>query len=600
MKLAPTPLMFRGRIQFLRVLVIVAFVMVLGGYYRIQILKQQHYEELGEKYRIKKRRIKASRGLVYDRNSKLITQNMPTSNVVLLRDEMEISWKQFRPELSEFLAMDEEELHARYHKGSHLLSQPVLIKENIDFSEAMRIMRNQKRFPGLAIQNYERRFYPYGTLFTHVLGYVGEASESDLRRNDKLRLGDVVGKTGVESRYNHLLTGDDGERTIMIDSRGIYRSSEVTTVPSPGKDLYLTLDFDLQKLALDALEDRGGTVLMMDVRTGEILVYISSPSFDLNLLANGINHDDYQALLKSEGNLFLNRPIQGAYAPGSIFKIVTALAGLRYNKINPNTTHFCSGSIDHFGRIRHCHRRGGHGYVNLKKAIQHSCNVYFYRLAMEIDVDQIAEVAKEFGFGMPTEIDLAGEHQGLVPTRAWKREHAGRVWYPGETLSVGIGQGDLLTTPIQLLSFMATVATNGSQTTPHLLLKYGKNDHFEQNDIELTPTDTVPLDHYELVKQAMWSVVNSSDGTGSRARVKDFDVCGKTGTAQLITFTSESQHKNDDFKNAWFAGFAPRDQARVAVVVLVEQAGAGGAQAAPIAKLLFEEYKKRYWNMEPT
>lgn len=600
MKLAPTPLMFRDRILFLRVMVVVAFVMVLGGYYRIQILKQQHYEELGEKYRIKKRRIKASRGLVYDRNSKLITQNMPTSNIVLLRDEMESNWNQFRPELSAFLAISEEDLQARYRKGSHLLSQPVLIKENIDFSEAMRIMRNQKRFPGLAIQNHERRHYPYGTLFTHVLGYVGEASESDLRRTERLRLGDVVGKTGVESRYNQFLTGDDGERTIMIDNRGIYRSSDVTTAPSPGKDLYLTLDFELQKLAAESLEDRGGTVLMMDVRTGEMLVYISSPSFDLNLLANGINYEDYEALLKSEGNLFLNRPIQGAYAPGSIFKIVTALAGLRYGKINPNTTHFCSGSIDHFGRIRHCHRRGGHGYVNLKKAIQHSCNVYFYRLAMEIDVDQIAEVASEFGFGLPTDIDLAGEHSGLVPTREWKREQAGRVWYPGETLSVSIGQGDLLVTPIQLLKFMATVATAGRQTTPHLLLKHGKNEQFLVNEVEQQMFDKIPDEHYGLVKHAMWSVVNSSDGTGSRARVKDFDVCGKTGTAQLITFTNESQHKNDDFKNAWFAGFAPRDQARVAVVVLVEQAGAGGAQAAPIAKLLFEAYKKRYWSMEPS
>lgn len=600
MNLVPTPHAFHGRILLIKILVISGFLTVLGGYYRIQILEREHYEALGEKYRIKKRRIKATRGLIYDRNERLITQNMPTYNLVLLRDEMEESWSRFKPRIATFLDLTEEELDQRYKKRSHLLSQPVLLAENINFSESMRIRRNRLRFPGLAIETTERRYYSYGTLFTHVLGYVGEVSREKLHQFKGLQMGDIVGKGGIELAYNEMLTGADGERTIMIDNRGVYRQSTVSNPPTPGDDVYLTIDFELQKLAYDVLDGRGGSIVLMDVPTGEILVYVSSPTFDLNLFTKRISQKQWDALLNTPGKPFVNRPIQGTYAPGSVFKIVSAIAALKGHKITPSTTYFCGGSFDYYNHTFHCHKRAGHGLIDLEAAIQGSCNVFFYQIAKDLDIDELAEMATSFGFGAATKFDLHGEKVGLVPTRAWKKERYKQVWFPGETLSVAIGQGSLQTTPMQLLGLMAAIGSDGKVPRPHLLLKSGKNQNFKPGELTARTIPGIKAEHYRLMRRAMWKAVNQSEGSGARARVEDFDVCGKTGSAQLVTFTNEADRKEDALVNAWFAGFAPRDKTEVAIVVLVEQAGHGGSNAAPIAKIMLEAYKKRKAEMDPT
>ena len=600
MRLTPTPLAFQGRILLIKLMVIAGFLIVLGGYYRIQILEREHYEALGEKYRIKKRRIHATRGLIYDRNEHLITQNMPTYNLILLRDEMEESWGKFKPRIANFLNLTEDELDRRYARRSQLLSQPVLLLENIDFSESMRIRRSRRRFPGLAIETTERRFYTYGSLFTHVLGYVGEISKEKLGAFKNAKMGDIVGQSGIELAYNELLTGIDGERTIMIDNRGVYRQSTVSLPPSPGNDIFLTIDFELQKLAYDVLDGRRGAIVLMDIRTGGLLVYISSPTFNLNLFTQSMSQDQWNELLQSPGKPFLNRPIQGTYAPGSVFKMVSALAALRSNKVTPATTYFCGGSFDYFNHTFYCHKRAGHGLLDLERAIQGSCNVYFYQVAKDLDIDELAAMAHDFGFGQTTNIDLKGEKVGLVPDRAWKRERYKQVWFPGETLSVSIGQGSLQTTPMQLLKLMAALGADGKIPTPHFLLKSGKNQTYQTPDIPFVHIPNVKPEHYQLMRKAMWKVVNQSDGSGSRAAVEGFDVCGKTGSAQLVTFTSEAERKEDALVNAWFAGFAPRDQTEVAIVVLVEQAGHGGSNAAPIAKIVLEAYQKRNAELDPT
>ena len=349
MKLAPTPLAFQGRILFLGVLTVVGFMAVASGYYRVQVAQQERYEQLGEKFRIKTRQIKATRGLILDREKRLVTRNMPTYNLVLLRDEMDEPWRQIAPKLSEFLGLSREYLDKRYATRSPLLFQPVLIKEDIEYSEALRIRRNRRSFPGLSIETTEKRFYSHGELLSHVLGYVGEASDAMLKKNPKLKLGDIVGKSGIELAYNDSLMGKDGEKTLWLNRRGVYvRPPQITTPPQPGSDLYLTLDLDLQKLAADSLEGRGGSVLMMDVRSGEILVFFSSPTFDLNLFTSVISTKKWEELLHSPGRPFLNRPIQGSYAPGSIFKLVTALAGLKHLNTSLYTKHFCNGEFSYY------------------------------------------------------------------------------------------------------------------------------------------------------------------------------------------------------------------------------------------------------------
>jgi len=600
MKLSPTPLAFRNRIVLLRALTLAAFGLLLVGYARIQVFDQERYAAMGESYRVKKRRIKATRGLIYDREGRLITQNMPAYNLVLLRDEMEEPWRALRPKLARFLDLSESRLDARFAKRSHLLSQPVLLEEDISFESTLRILRAQPRYPGIAIETAEKRHYAYGALFTHALGYVGEASQRALETNPRLRPGDIVGKSGVELRYNDLLTGEDGERTILIDHRGLYRDNAVTTPPTPGADLALTLDFDLQSLALEELDGRSGSIVMMDVRSGAVLAYVSSPSYDLNLFTGSISRDEWQTLLSSPGNPFLNRPLQGLYAPGSVFKLVTALAALQHSKASFETRYFCSGELPYLNHVFHCHKQTGHGWLDMEEAIKVSCNVYFWNLAHSLEARELASMAETLGFGRKTGIDLIGEKAGLVPTPEWKSRRLKQYWYPGDTLNLSIGQGDLMATPLQALRLMAVMATNGALPTPRLLAKAGVKGDAAEPEPEIERVEGIPPEYFARLNKAMWRVVNEPDGTGHAAQVPGFDLCGKTGTAQLITFNSEADHKVDANKNAWFAGFAPRDNAEVAIIVLVEQAGSGGSAAAPIVRKLIEAYMAQREKVNPT
>jgi len=597
--LSPKSLDFRGRIYIMMGSAAICFLLVISGYWSLQVRQKERYEKLGEQYRIKTKPITSSRGFIYDRNGSLIAQNRPTYNLAVLRDEMEDPWSELRPQLALFLGETEALLDERFAKAKDQpISQPVILQENISFKESLRARRNLRRFPGLHIDTTERRFYVNGHLFTHVLGHLGESTKQELKRNPKLKLGEMVGKTGVERAYDGALTGVDGVWEIHIDNKGIYRKKEVKTPPQPGKNLYLTLDLELQQLAYDSLAGRSGSVVMMEIKTGEILVYLSSPSFDLNLFTERFSTRRWNELNNSSKNPFLNRPVKGVYAPGSVFKLVTALAALKYNKITPMTRYFCNGSLTMNDYTARCHAAAGHGSVDLEQAIRHSCNVFFYNVALDLDIDQLASVATELGFGNKSGVDLIGESKGLVPTRDWKRARYNKMWYPGETLSVVIGQGALLVTPVQLVVFMATVADDGRIPTPHFMSKYGKNANYDYFDHQPRRIDGIPEEYYDILKSGMWQVVNHARGTGTAAAVKDYDVCGKTGTAQLINFDSDSDTKDKAFLNAFFAGFAPRYKPEVAIMVLVEQAGAGGQEAAPIAGRLFTNYRQRFHKLE--
>lgn len=600
MKLAPTPLAFRGRIIFLGGLMMVGFLAILGGYFKLQVVQRKRYEELGERYRLKNMPIRATRGYIYDRNGLLLAQNMPTYNLVLQRDEMETRWNVLRPQLSAFLGIPEDELQSRFAEGAGMLSKPVPLKTNLNYAETLRIKRNALHFSGLNIETTRKRFYNYSEMFSHVMGYVGEVSKAEMKRDAKLHMGQIVGKSGIELAYDDILTGKDGERTVHIDNRGLYRSEELTNLPIPGDDIYLTLDHDLQSLALQSMEGRGGSVVMMDVKTGEVLVYLSAPTFDLNLFNEGLSARKWQELNNAPSAPFLNRPVKGAYAPGSVFKVVTALAGLKLGKLTPTSEAYCSGSYTLSGHTARCHKEGGHGSVNLAQAIQYSCNVYFYTLAREMNIDDLAKVANDFGFGHTTGLDLVGENPGLMPNREWKRRRFKESWYPGETLSVAIGQGALQATPMQLVVLMSTIANDGVVPTPHLMLKHGKDDQFVKPIVKTRTVPDILPEHYALIKDAMWRVVNQDSGTGASARVAGMDVCGKTGTAQLANFKKDERKAADKLLNAWFAGFAPRDNPRVALIVLCEQSGHGGHRAAPIAKALLEAWRAKQEEVNPT
>lgn len=596
-----TPLAFRRRLGLLRVLIVSGFLLLAVGYYRIQVLQGTHYQVLGERVRTKTNVIKASRGLIFDRANRLVTRNLPAYDLELIKDEMTEPWETFLPRLSQFLRQDPEILDRQFRKacGRHG-GEPIVLMKNIDFGEVVRIWRNRTRYPGISIDVTTRRDYTHPSLLSHVLGYVGEATDQDLAENDHLRMGDMVGKRGIERAYDHLLTGREGELLGHINSQGQFFEERILRPPEPGVDLFLTIDLELQDLAAREMGDNCGTILLMDLRNGEILVLYSSPTYDLSLFSQRISAQQWQDLLSQSNHPLFNRPLQGLYAPGSIFKLVTALAALKRNVCTPQTKVTCTGSFSYYGRTFHCHDRNGHGDVDLMDAITESCNVYFYHLAKEIGAQALAETAQELGFGVTTGIDLIGEKEGVVPSPHWKNQQLGEIWYPGETLSFAIGQGDLQATPLQLLQLMALIAGDGTAKIPHLIKKYRRWDAVTPAPLKERKPCDIPAHCFDVVKAAMWRVVNLDDGTGSKAAIPGLDVCGKTGTAQLITFTNDAGEREDRFKNAWFAGFAPRQNPEVAVIVLVEHASAGGLNAAPIARQILNAYFRKKERSDPS
>jgi penicillin-binding protein 2 len=584
---------FKRRLFWLQLLVSASFFLVLSSYYRTQVLLHEHYSELGEQNRTRKRTLPAARGLIFDREGRLLIRNLPSYHLVLQRDEMVEPFDTFAERLAPFLGLPREQLLETFNAAKMgLLSQPIALLDNISFAEVLRVKRNGLRFPGLSVEIGNRRDCVYPELFSHALGYVGQASEEELRADSRLRYGDVVGKRGLENSYNHLLQGSPGEKWIHINRQGLIFQEEIVDPAIPGENLVLSLDLDLQIAAQQALGVFGGVVLLMDVRSGELLAFVSSPSFDLNIFGAGMTRDQWQDLISQPGQPLFNRALQGLYAPGSIFKLVTILAALHRNQITPATRFHCDGSYQHLGRTFHCHLRTGHGELDLIEAIQKSCNLYMYQVAKDLGAQAIADTAEDLGLGKPSGIDIRGEKSGSIPSPRHKKG-----WYSGETLNMSIGQGAIQVTPMQLVRLMSIIASEGLCPEPHLLLRVEGNQARTFQPISSRCT-AIAQEHFKTIKTAMWQVVNVPGATGAAACLPGFDVCGKTGTAQLLTFRNEADRKQERFTNAWFAGFAPLNRPRVAILVLAEQVGAGGARAAPVARQVLAAYQAKYGTEE--
>lgn len=583
----------KRRLLWLQLMVSAGFLIVLGSYYRTQVLLHEHYSELGEQNRTRRRNLPAARGLIFDREGRLLTRNLPSYHLVLQRDEMVEPIEEFAERLAPFLGMQKEQLLQTFHSSkTALLSQPIVLAENISFEEVLRAKRNGLLFPGLSVETGNRRDCVYPTLFSHVLGYVGQASEEELRADERLRYGDVVGKRGLENSYNHLLLGSPGEKWIHINRQGLIFREEVVEPATSGENLIISLDLDLQIAAQQALGEFGGVVLLMDVRSGELLAFVSAPSFDLNIFGAGMTREQWQDLISRPGQPLFNRPLQGLYAPGSIFKLVTILAALHRSQITPATRFRCNGSFQHLGRTFHCHQRAGHGELDLWQAIQKSCNLYMYQVAKELGAQAIADTAEDLGLGKPSGIDIFGEKTGTIPS-----PRKNKVWYSGETLNMSIGQGAIQVTPIQMVRLMSIIAGEGICPQPHLLLRAEGPQPKPFHPLSFRCTAIAP-EHFRTIKTAMWQTVNTPGATGAAASVPGFDVCGKTGTAQLLSFRTEADRKQERNTNAWFAGFAPLDRPRVAILVLAEQVGAGGARAAPVARQVLAAYQAKYGTEE--
>ena len=584
-----------ARLNWLRILFVLTFLLLLSKLWSIAVLEFQHFRDLAERNRVRTYALLAPRGLIRDREGRVLVDNVYKFNLLLFRDEI-----QELPKTLDFLAeglnMPSGVLRERLRAAEdYSIYEPVVLKESLSMEETAYLLARQSEHPELRIVKQPRRIHRYGRLAAHVLGYGGEVSQEQLENPEfsDSKPGNIVGQYGVERIYNQRLRGSDGRRSIMVDSRGKLLQELQLIDPIQGNELTLTLDLDLQMVAETELGDSPGAVVAFDARTGEILAMASGPSFDPNQFEARLTAREWKKLLDNPDDPLQNRAVQNTFSPGSIFKIVIGLAGLENGVINVQTETYCNGAVQLYGNRFRCWNAAGHGRVTLREAIRQSCNVYFYLLGQKLGIQAITEFSQRVGLGFPTGIELRGEASGLVPSKEWKRRVRGAPWYAGETISVAIGQGPLLATPIQLARAMGIIATGAR---PDLrLVRERKELPVPQSKV--SPTTVFSEDHLQVIREAMWSVVNEG-GTGWAAKVADFQVCGKTGTAQSISSATRrglSEQAAKRFEpNAWFVGFAPRDDPQVVVAVIVQRGGAGGTGAAPIAQAVFKLYYEKY------
>ncbi len=569
------------RIRRLAILISVAFTIVGGSYWYTQAVKGAEYRALAENNRLREQRLPAPRGLILDRHGRSMVENVPSYRLLIDRSrtsDVEASLA-FAARTLDLPLADLDEALQRGRGRSEIF--PVLLAADLTFSQVARIEASGLEHPEFEVDVQLRRFYRLGDQAAHVLGYIGEANQQALDRRPELSSGDQVGIKGAESTYDSRLRGEDGSRVIVVDSRGRVMEEHQNHPARHGVNLQLTLDLQLQQEAERYFEDRVGSVVAMDPRTGEILAMVSAPSFNPNSFARGIAAREWRELLESPNDPLQNRALQNSHSPGSIFKIVTAVAALEEGIVTPADTFTCNGSAQIYNHRFRCWKAGGHGTVNLHEALKHSCNVYFYQVGQRLGIDRISEYARRLGLGSATGIDLEGEKDGLVPDRQWSLRQRKTMWFPGETISVSIGQGPLLVTPLQVAVMMSAVANGGSLVTPRLVM----------SDIEAVRPLGVSDRTMSVVREALAAVVEA--GTARAAAVPGLRVAGKTATAQVVNQATRIDSEDLEYRfrdHAWFASFAPMEAPELVVVVFVEHGGHGGNAAAPLAKRLYETH----------
>src|SRR5271166_1008128 len=574
------------------------FLVLAFGLWRLQVARSDYYTTLAEQNRIKQVPMLAPRGKILDREGRIIVDNYPSFSVLLLRDQnrnLDVDAEK----IASGLHMPPDELRARLRRMAAAPGyQPLFLKDDITPDELAFIESHRADLPELDIITVHRRLYPKNGFMAHIIGYVGQVSEDMLTQPqwELYNPGDIVGMSGVEQYYNDILMGKNGFRRVLVNSRG----KEVDTLgdvqAAPGKQLKLTIDLDMQIAAEEALAGRDGAIVAMDPRNGEILAMASRPAFDPNAFAVRISRDEWNKLVTDPGKPLLNKAIQAQLAPGSVFKVIMATAGLQEG-IAQDLVITCGGGKTFYGRYFKCWitGHGSHGTVGISKAIYQSCDSYFYTLAEKLGISRIAKYATMLGLGQKTGVDLPQEVSGVMPSEEWKIRNFKQKWYAGETISVGIGQGAVATTPIQLMRAVGAVTSGGVLVRPHVAFPDQFPPGFKQV-ANYTDKTQIPLDedNWILITDALAQVV-SPVGTAPSAALKGIDFAGKTGSAQTISndlkkrLGAEGKHFKD---NGWFVGVTPRRNPEIVVAVLLEE-GEHGYYAARAAAQVIKAYVEK-------
>ncbi len=574
--------------------VTVIFFILLMRLWYLQIIKAEDYQNLSENNRLRLVPVAAPRGTFRDRNGKLLIWNQPSFSVVLFKQDVKDK-DQLLGQLISYLNLDRDELYERWDKSrGRARYYPITIASGITQDQLEYLEENLLALPGVDLQIKPVREYADSGMAVHLVGYIGEISEQDLAKPEfgRYNSGDYIGKSGLERVWERELHGKDGGRQIEVDARGRVLRTVAESTPANGNSLLLTIDSVLQERAEKALGAKAGAAVALDVRSGEVLVFASSPKFDPQLFAGRIPKKVWDGYLEDERRPLTDKVLTGQYPPGSTFKIITALAGLEEGLIDEHTTVSCNGSYTLGNRTFHCWQKHGHGQVNLKLALKQSCDVYFYHLADRLGIDRIAAYARKYGLGVPTGIGLEHEKPGLIPSTAWKEKKYRQKWVRGETIPVGIGQGYVLTTPLQLASMTAAVANGGTIYRPFVVKKVVDQEGkvLQEFKPEVLGNAGVSRRSLELVKSALQAVVNEPGGTGATARLAEVKVGGKTGTSQVVKLRTGKGNPYRFRDHALFVAFAPVENPEIAVAVVVEHGEHGGSAAAPVAGAILRAY----------
>ncbi|GIW44179.1 MAG: penicillin-binding protein 2 [Candidatus Binatia bacterium] len=595
LKQREAPALLRRRVQWLLAATALVFLPVVARLWYLQVLHGEEMRLLAENNRIRLHRVQATRGTVVDRYGRVVIDSRPSFDAVFVPEDAEDVAATVE-NLATLLGLNSAELRALVGKKGRRPFQETVVKRDLSFEEVAAVETHQWDLPGVSLQITPRRSYPHGPLLAHLTGYVGEVGPDELKQNDTYRMGDMIGKSGLERGWEHYLRGIDGGQQVEVDSLGrrLRVLNEVAEVP--GHTVKLTIDLDLQQAAHRALGDRDGSVVVIDPRNGEILAMVSHPSFDPNVFARGIRSAEWRALITDRSRPLMNRAIQGQYPPGSTFKFIVAAAALEEGVINPFTRVFCPGGMAFGNHYFRCWRKGGHGSVNVHEALVQSCDTFFYQVAQRLGVDVIAAYARKFGLGAPTGVALEHEKGGTIPDAGWKLRRFRQPWYAGETLSVAIGQGYVTATPLQMANAVGMLAT-GRRFRPHFVLQVEspEGEVVAREEPEEVARLDVRATTLKQIRDALRDVVETDRGTGKKARLRGIAVAGKTGTAQVVKLGKDRsrpdrlpRHQRD---HAWFVAYAPADDPEVAVAAIVEHADGGGGQvAAPLVRDVLSAY----------
>lgn len=570
----------------MQLLVLGLFLVFVLRLWYLQIHKGQELADKAENNRIRQHQVYAPRGLLRDRHGVLLAVNEPAYALAIVREDSRdipaaLSY------VSEQLYLDLNQLHETFDKGRVRVKrfEPQIMIPSLTFAQLAVIEANTLSWPELKIVTRPRRAYPQGHLLAHVVGYVAEANEDEMDKDPELSLGDSIGKKGIEQIMEKTLRGTKGLRQVDVDAAGRQLGANMLIPPQAGTDVRLSIDLELQRFIDEQMAEHVGSVVVLEADTGQVLALVSKPSFDNNLFVTGLSHADWAVLRDDPAHPLQNRAIQSAYPPGSVFKLVVAGCALTERVATPGDRVFCPGGFQLGNRLFRCWERRGHGVVDMKRGLVESCDTFFYTMGDKLGVDRMHPYAVQSGFGEPTGIDLPHESSGLVPSRDWKRRRFNDKWHRGENLNMAIGQGFMLTTPLQVARYNAALVNGGRLLKPQLLA-----DVLPEEQARLPLSDS----HREFLVQTMIDTVEGGRGTARRIALKGILLGAKTGTAQVVKLMAEYEKK--DLKDipyqfrdhAWMTSFGEKGERRYAVVAMVEHGGGGGSTAGPIVKAVYE------------